>query len=57
MSSLDSKLFSFAMKEAKEAVEYDKKAEYPKVITKYSREDKKLIHFPKYNKNPSLQKP
>ncbi|MCK4239828.1 MAG: hypothetical protein KAX33_11930, partial [Candidatus Lokiarchaeota archaeon] len=56
MSSLDSKLFSFAMKEAKEAVEYDKKAEYQKAINKYSRAAEILIQFAKYNKNPSLQK-
>ena len=56
MSSLDSKLFSFAMKEAKEAVEFDKKAEYQKAINKYSRAAEILIQFAKYNKNPSLQK-
>ncbi len=37
MSSLDSKLFSFAMQEAKAAVEFDKKAEYQKAINKYSK--------------------
>jgi vacuolar protein-sorting-associated protein 4 len=56
MSSLDSKLFSFAMKEAKEAVEFDKRGEYQKAINKYSRAAEILIQFAKFNKNPSLQK-
>ncbi len=56
MSSLDSKLFSFAMKEAKEAVEFDKRREYQKAINKYSRAAEILIQFAKFNKNPNLQK-
>lgn len=56
MSSLDSKLFSFAMKEAKEAVIFDKNGEYQKAINKYSRAAEILIQFIKFNKNPELQK-
>jgi len=55
MSSIDSKLYQFAVKEAKEAVAFDEKGEYRKAINKYQRAAESLIQFIKFNKNPLMR--
>jgi vacuolar protein-sorting-associated protein 4 len=54
MSSVDSKLLKFAVKEANEAVELDEKGQYRKAINKYQRAAETLIQFVKFNKNPTM---
>lgn len=54
MSSVDSKLLKFAVKEAKEAVELDGKGQYRQAINKYQRAAETLIQFVKFNKNPTM---
>jgi len=51
MSSFDSKLYQFAVKEAKEAVAYDGRGQYRQAINKYQRAAESLIQFIKYNNN------
>jgi vacuolar protein-sorting-associated protein 4 len=54
MSSVDSKLLKFAVKEANEAVELDEKGQYRQAINKYQRAAETLIQFVKFNKNPTM---
>jgi vacuolar protein-sorting-associated protein 4 len=56
MSSFDSKLYNFAVKEAKEAVAYDGKGQYRQAINKYQRAAESLIQFIKYNNNQIMIK-
>ena len=55
MSSSDSKLFDYAIKEATEAVAYDKNGEYQLALNKYQRAAEILIQFMKFNKNPYMR--
>ncbi len=54
MTSLDSKLYQFAVKEAKEAVAMDGQGEYRKAINKYERAAESLLKFVKFNDNKTL---
>ncbi|MBD3194143.1 MAG: AAA family ATPase [Candidatus Lokiarchaeota archaeon] len=54
MSSVDSKLYLFAVNEAKEAVALDGEGKYRQAINKYQRAAESLIQFIKYNKNPIM---
>ncbi len=56
MSSFDSKLYQFAVKEANEAVAYDGKGQYRQAINKYQRAAESLIQFIKYNNNQIMIK-
>mgnify|MGYP006277535241 CR=1 FL=1 len=56
MTSLDSKLYQFAVKEAKEAVAMDGQGEYRKAINKYERAAESLLKFVKFNDNKTLNK-
>ncbi|MBN1216779.1 MAG: AAA family ATPase [Candidatus Lokiarchaeota archaeon] len=51
MSSVDSKLYQFAVQEAKEAVALDSKGHYKQAMVKYQRAAESLIQFIKFNKN------
>ncbi|MHA1413100.1 MAG: AAA family ATPase [Promethearchaeota archaeon] len=55
MSSVDSKLYQYAVKEAQEAVALDEKGQYRKAINKYQRAAEILIQFVKFNKNPMMR--
>lgn len=54
MSSVDSKLYQYAVQEAQTAVELDEKGHYRKALNKYQRAAEILIQFVKYNKNPIM---
>ena len=54
MSSVDSKLFQFAIKEANEAVKFDNQGNYHEALNKYQRAAEILIEFVKFNKNPIM---
>ncbi|MHA1671234.1 MAG: AAA family ATPase [Promethearchaeota archaeon] len=56
MSSVDSKLYLVAVREAQEAVELDESGQYRKAINKYQRAADILIKFMKYNKNPEMRR-
>lgn len=56
MTSLDSKLYQFAVKEAKEAVAMDGQGEYRKAINKYERAAESLLKFVKFNDNKTLNR-
>ncbi len=51
MSSVDSKLYQFAVQEAQEAVALDSKGQYRLAVVKYQRAAESLIQFIKFNKN------
>ncbi|MBY8982986.1 MAG: AAA family ATPase [Candidatus Lokiarchaeota archaeon] len=51
MSSIDSKLYQFAVQEAQEAVALDAKGHYKQAIVKYQRAAEGLLQFIKFNKN------
>ncbi|MBY9007792.1 MAG: AAA family ATPase [Candidatus Lokiarchaeota archaeon] len=51
MSSVDSKLYQFAVQEAKEAVALDAKGQFKLAIVKYQRAAESLIQFIKFSKN------
>ncbi|TXT59570.1 MAG: Vps4-like ATPase [Promethearchaeota archaeon] len=51
MSNFDSKLYNFAVREAREAVALDGKGQYRQAINKYQRAAESLIQFIKYNNN------
>ena len=55
MSSVDSKLYQVAVREAQAAVELDEKGQYRQAINKYQRAADILIKFMKYNKNPQMR--
>ena len=55
MSSVDSKLYQVAVREAQLAVELDEKGQYRQAINKYQRAADILIKFMKYNKNPQMR--
>ncbi len=54
MSSVDSKLYQYAVQEAKEAVSLDNRGQYREAINKYQRAAEILIQFVKFNKNPNM---
>ena len=56
MSSVDSKLYLVAVKEAQAAVELDESGQYRKAINKYQRAADILIQFMKFNKNPEMRR-
>ncbi|MHA1784658.1 MAG: AAA family ATPase, partial [Candidatus Helarchaeota archaeon] len=56
MSSVDSKLYLVAVKEAQAAVELDENGQYRKAINKYQRAADILLQFMKYNKNPEMRR-
>ncbi|MHA1729364.1 MAG: AAA family ATPase [Promethearchaeota archaeon] len=55
MSSTNSKLFKYAMQEAKQAVAFDQSKKYNQARIKYTRAAEILFEFMKYNKNPNLK--
>ncbi|MFX1375265.1 MAG: AAA family ATPase [Promethearchaeota archaeon] len=55
MSSVDSKLYQFAVKTAKEAVALDSQGKLRQAINKYQRAAEILMQFMKYNKNPQMR--
>jgi vacuolar protein-sorting-associated protein 4 len=55
MSSVDSKLYQFAVKTAQEAVSLDNQGKYRQAINKYQRAAEILMQFMKYNKNPQMR--
>jgi vacuolar protein-sorting-associated protein 4 len=56
MSSVDSKLYQYAVEEAQAAVKLDESGRYRQAINKYQRAAEILIQFVKYNKNPIMIK-
>ncbi len=55
MSSVDSKLYQYAVSTAKEAVALDSQGKYRQAINKYQRAAEILLQFMKYNKNPQMR--
>ena len=55
MSSVDSKLYQYAVSTAKEAVLLDSQGKYRQAINKYQRAAEILMQFMKYNKNPQMR--
>ena len=55
MSSVDSKLYQYAVSTAKEAVALDSQGKYRQAINKYQRAAEILMQFMKYNKNPQMR--
>jgi vacuolar protein-sorting-associated protein 4 len=55
MSSVDSKLYQFAVQTAKEAVALDSQGKYRQALNKYQRAAEILMQFMKYNKNPQMR--
>jgi vacuolar protein-sorting-associated protein 4 len=55
MSSVDSKLYQYAVKEAQAAVTLDEHGKYQQAINKYQRAADILLQFMKYNKNPQMR--
>ncbi len=54
MSSVDSKLYQYAVQEAQAAVALDEKGQYRQALNKYQRAAEILIQFVKFNKNPIM---
>ena len=54
MSSVDSKLYQYAVQEAQAAVDLDEKGHYRQALNKYQRAAEILIQFVQYNKNPIM---
>ena len=54
MSSVDSKLYQYAVQEAQAAVALDEKGHYRQALNKYQRAAEILIQFVKFNKNPIM---
>ncbi|MFX0033026.1 MAG: AAA family ATPase [Promethearchaeota archaeon] len=54
MSSVDSKLYQYAVEEANKAIELDQKGHLHQAMNKYFRAAEILIQFVKYNKNPIM---
>ncbi len=55
MSSVDSKLYQYAVQTAKEAVKFDNQGKYRQAINQYQRAAEILMQFMKYNKNPQMR--
>ena len=55
MSSVDSKLYQYAVKTAKEAVALDNQGKKRQAINMYQRAAEILLQFMKYNKNPQMR--
>jgi vacuolar protein-sorting-associated protein 4 len=55
MSSVDSKLYQYAVTTAKEAVALDHQGKYRQAINKYQRAAEILMQFMQYNKNPQMR--
>jgi vacuolar protein-sorting-associated protein 4 len=55
MSSVDSKLYQYAVKTANEAVALDGQGKLRQAINKYQRAAEILMQFMKYNKNPQMR--
>ena len=55
MSSFDSNLYQYAVKEAQAAVAADEHGNYRQAINKYQRAADILLQFMKYNKNPQMR--
>ncbi|MFX0021136.1 MAG: AAA family ATPase [Candidatus Hermodarchaeota archaeon] len=55
MSSVDSKLYQYAVQTAKEAVALDNQGKYRQAINKYQRAAEILMQFMQYNKNPQMR--
>ncbi len=55
MSSVDSKLYQYAVTTAKEAVALDNQGKYRQAINKYQRAAEILMQFMQYNKNPQMR--
>ncbi|GAG85813.1 unnamed protein product, partial [marine sediment metagenome] len=54
MSSVDSKLYLYAVQEAQAAVDLDENGHYRQALNKYQRAAEILIQFVKFNKNPIM---
>ena len=54
MSSVDSKLYQYAVQEAQAAVALDEKGQYRQALNKYQRAAEILIQFVQFNKNPIM---
>ena len=54
MSSVDSKLYQYAVQEAQAAVALDEKGHYRQALNKYQRAAEILIQFVQFNKNPIM---
>jgi len=54
LSSVDSKLYQYAVQEAQAAVTLDEKGHYRQALNKYQRAAEILIQFVQYNKNPIM---
>ena len=55
LSSIDSKLYKFAIAEANEAVTLDNQGKHRQAINKYQRAAEILIQFMQFNKNPQMK--
>ena len=55
MSSSDSKLLTYAKKEAELAIAYENAGKYHEAINKYEQASEILIQFLKFNKNPIMR--
>ena len=55
MSSVDSKLYQYAVATAKEAVALDNQGKYRQALNKYQRAAEILMQFMQYNKNPQMR--
>ncbi|MFX1418024.1 MAG: AAA family ATPase [Promethearchaeota archaeon] len=55
MSSVDSKLYQYAVQTAKEAVALDNQGKFRQAMNKYYRASEILMQFMKYNKNPQMR--
>ncbi|KKN21543.1 hypothetical protein LCGC14_0924320 [marine sediment metagenome] len=55
MSSVDSKLYQFAVSKAKEAVALDSQGKHRQAINSYLRAAEILVQFMKFNKNPQMR--
>jgi len=56
LSSVDSKLYQYAVQEAQAAVALDEKGHYRQALNKYQRAAEILIQFVQFNKNPIMIK-
>jgi len=54
LSSVDSKLYQYAVQEAQAAVALDENGQYRQALNKYQRAAEILIQFVQYNKNPIM---
>ncbi|MFX1329424.1 MAG: AAA family ATPase [Promethearchaeota archaeon] len=55
MSSVDSKLYQYAVQTAKQAVLFDSQGKFRQAINQYQRAAEILMQFMKYNKNPQMR--